>query len=510
MANKKSDNLFRLVHSLTKAEKRYFTIFASHHIIGENNGYMILFNAVEKQKSFSDEELLVKLKHHGFSKRLSITKNRLYSAILKSLDSFYANTSVELQTKRLVESAAILFRKSLNDQCRKVLHQARKQALKHELHMVLVEIGRWEKRLIEKNNYEEISVLQLEKIREDDLKLVGQLENFNKLWNAKSNLFFAIYRQGKVRSEAELTSFKKMIDELSEEQAIQNNDTETNYLIHHLHSAYYFGTGEYAQCYPYLKKIIGMIEKHPSFFNRDPIIPLSVLSNAVYVGARLGKKKESYSWLEKLRKLTSSPAENHSADMQVKMFSLRASTELMLYVRNEDYRQGLAAFAEIEEGMKKFDEGLSGIRKSHLLFNMAVILFGCGNYHNALKTINRLLNLPASDQRTDIFCMAQILNLIIHFELGNRDMLPYALKTTKRYLVSRKRVYRFETIMLSFINEMIKKRRDKTDEEMFMNLAAELEPLTTHPFESTVFEYFDFLGWAKAGSIKKVIESSAA
>lgn len=37
MSNKASDSLHRLIKSLTKPEKRYFKVFSSRHVIGDQN-----------------------------------------------------------------------------------------------------------------------------------------------------------------------------------------------------------------------------------------------------------------------------------------------------------------------------------------------------------------------------------------------------------------------------------------------------------------------------------------
>ena len=94
--------------------------------------------------------------------------------------------------------------------------------------------------------------------------------------------------------------------------------------------------------------------------------------------------------------------------------------------------------------------------------------------------------------------MAQIFYLIIHLELGNKSLLPYSLRSTKRYLETRNRVYKFEKVLLDFVNEQLKKRPSKSDPEQYKGLVKELEVLSKDAFEKPVFEYFDFLKWAKS------------
>lgn len=53
MSNKASDNLHRLVKSMTN-QKRYFKVFSSRHIIGDSNNYQVLFDAIDKQVEYDE------------------------------------------------------------------------------------------------------------------------------------------------------------------------------------------------------------------------------------------------------------------------------------------------------------------------------------------------------------------------------------------------------------------------------------------------------------------------
>lgn len=499
MSNKASDQLHRLIKSMSKPEKRYFKVFSSRHIIGDENNYQTLFDAIDKQEEYDEEKLLKKFKDKGFVNRFSIAKNRLYNALLKSLDSFHSNSSIEAQIHRQVHAAEILYNKSLYDQSRKVLNSARKIAEKHELHTVLLEISKWEKRIIEKNNYDEIQqASELDTLLHRDLDILEKLRVTEELWNIKSKIFSQLYRQGKVRSESETGHFKQLIEEARKRLSDKEIGVENQYLLHHISSAYHFALGEYGRCYPFLKENIELIRKHPHLFEEEPGIYLSVLTNTIYVGMRTGNKNETYTYLDELQKYSASLESRMNEDLAIRLFSLGKSTELTLYAQNGEFEKGLEIIPEIKLGLAAFDEHLSNVRKAHFCFNIAVIYFGLEEHHEALRWVNKLLNNIDIDKSKDIHCIAQILNLVIHLELGNKELLPYTLRSTQRFLTTRNKVFEFENIMLAFINEMLKKRTQKSLEGLYGELSEKLQELRQNPFEQFVFEYFDFLSWAKS------------
>jgi tetratricopeptide (TPR) repeat protein len=499
MSNKASDNLHKLIKSMTKPEKRYFKVFSSRHIIGESNNYQVLFDAIDKQEEYDEVKLMKKFKDKSFVHRFSISKNRLYNALLKSLDSFHSNSSIEAQLQRQLHSVEILYHKSLYDQCLKLLQSARKVAEKHEKLTILVEMDKWEKRIHEKDNYENLGGGdQLKEILNADRDVVASLHAYNELWYVKSMIFSELYRGGKVRNADEPKRMKRIIDDVSSAIDPKHMNTENRYMLNHIHSAYHFSTGEYELCYPYLLENLKLIDKKPHLFREEPNIYISVLTNAIYVGMRLGKWSEALKNVEMMRELPAKLELQKNEDLELRLFALSKSTELTLYAQSGEFEKGIELIPSIEDGLEKFSDQLSSVRKAHFYFNIAVVHFGMENYHESLKWINQLLNNVEIDKTRDIHCMAQILNLVIHFELGNKSLLPYALRSTQRFLETRSRVYRFEQVMLNFIKETMKKRQDKSIKELMESLVAELELLRQDPFERTVFEYFDFLSWARS------------
>ena len=315
---------------------------------------------------------------------------------------------------------------------------------------------------------------------------------------SRARFFSQLYKHGKTRNEDEVLELKKVIDEAAEKLNGKMSSSENTYMLNHIYSVYHFSTSRYAECYPYLLDNLKLIDKKPHLFIEEPNIYISVLTNAIYVGMRLGKWNDALKNVDKLRKLPEKFALRMNEDLELRFFSLAKSTELTLYAQSGEFEKGLTLIPSIEKGLEKFDEQLSSVRKAHFYFNIAVVYFGLENYRDALKWINLLLNTVEIDKTRDIHCMAQILNLVIHLELGNTGLLPYALRSTQRFLETRKKVYRFESVMLEFVNESLKKRQDKSTEELYEELIASLEALREDSYERGVFEYFDFLAWAKS------------
>ena len=77
---KPSTELFNLIQSLSKSEKRFFKLSSSLQD-GEKN-YLKLFDAIEKQKSYDEKEIKLLFKAEKFIQHLPSEKNHLYKLMV--------------------------------------------------------------------------------------------------------------------------------------------------------------------------------------------------------------------------------------------------------------------------------------------------------------------------------------------------------------------------------------------------------------------------------------------
>jgi len=511
MSKKPSGSLHRLIRSMSKPEKRYFKIYASRHS-SEKNNYMKLFEAIDAQKEYDEEKIVTRFQKESFINKLPIAKARLFDTILRSLDAFHANSSIDAQLKRQLHFAEILYKKSLYDQCARMLESAKRLAVKFEKYSSLSEIFHWQKKLIEKDNYSGHSEGDLQKILQDDARIAERIKNFNDYWNIKSRLFVLLNQKGKVRTHEELKKFKKIIDNTLLQKESKALSADTKYLFHHIYSAFYFGTGNYRQSYQHLQKNVSLIESNTELFKEEPNLYFSLLTNTIYVGSRLKKYDEVFNNMKKLKAIPDTLETKGNEDLDIKLFSSAFSIEITLYIALGEFEKGIQLVPKIEAGLLRYEEKLSPVRKAYFYFNIAVLYFGSEKYSTALKWINRLLNDQSINESQDIHCFAEIFNIIIHLELKNQDLLPYVVKSLQRYLNSRNRVYKFETIFLEFSNRLIT-ASPKDEQKFYKKFHDDLVLLSKDSFEKTVFEYFDFISWteSKLGNIpfRKIVEEKS-
>src|SRR5215207_9441723 len=101
----KKGNLFLLIKSLSKSEKRYFKLFVANGKSDAN--YLQLFEAMDRQEQFDEEAIRKKFKGKAFASQLHVAKIYLSELILKSLRNYHANDSVNGQILDLIRDTEI-------------------------------------------------------------------------------------------------------------------------------------------------------------------------------------------------------------------------------------------------------------------------------------------------------------------------------------------------------------------------------------------------------------------
>ena len=208
-------------------------------------------------------------------------------------------------------------------------------------------------------------------------------------------------------------------------------------------------------------------------------------------------------YLRKLREVPEKFEIEKNEDLEIKLFSSAYSIEMTIYNNLGDYEKALELVPKIEEGLEKYEENLNKVRVAYFCSSIANAYFGTGKFSLALRWNNRILNNKEIEEVEDAHCFAEMLNVIIHIELENDDLIPYTMKAAYRYLKAKKRVYKFETIFFNFIGDLMKQKDKETHDTVYRELLDELEKLKDDAFEHTAFEYFDFISWAES-KVKKI------
>lgn len=494
---KVTDDLFQLIKSLDQSEKRYFKVFATMHIKGaESNKYVTLFDAIEKQDEYDEAAIRKEFKNEKFLNQLHVAKNYLYNNILKSLRLYHSDKSKLNELIDILRDVQILYDKSLYKQCRKLLDKAKKIAYTYEKHAQILAVLDWEKTLARTLSYTSSSEKELMQFYEEHNDAIDKLSNINEYWKLSMNSYFLRKKQGEIRDKEELKKFNEII----KHPLLQSEDKATSFLSKtfylNIRALYYFTNKDYKNLLTHTVNLVDLLEKNPLLMKEDNYI--ASLYNLLLVQIQLKKYDDALKTVKKLRGM-----ETKSPTMQARIFVTSYDTELNLYLKTGEFEKGIPLVKEIEEGLETFREKIN--KESEVLFayNIAYLYFGLAEYENSLKKINQIINDKELKIREDIQCFARILNLLIHYELNNYDLIEYIMKSTRRYLSNKNKLHQFELTVLSYIRKLINAQTKEDKSYIFNEWKYDLKTLSKDFLEINAFEYFDFISWIECNIMNK-------
>lgn len=492
-----SDELFRLIKSLSKSEKRYFTLYAERHVLGDKNNYLKIFEAVESQDNYNEDRLKEQFRDNKFSSYFPAAKQYLHNLLLDGLHNFHVNSSIEQQINKHIHSAIITLNKGLTKQATKQVSKAKKQAYLYEKFAQVLQALEVERQIEAKKYYKDVSAKQLQKIYDEGQECIEKLENQNLVEHLLGQMLRYQYQKGTGRSEEDI----RQLDKLMSHPILEKEDHMLSYRakldFYQIHAVFHFLKREMEEAYAFNKKYLELMESQAEKIREFPRKYLSTLNNFLIDSLVLQKYDAIDKGLEKMRSLPEQPAFKKLTDIEVDIFRLSYMLELNKNIASGDFDKSVKLMPELEAGLYKYENKI--VKPNLIAFNylIAYSYFGVGNYDKSADWLNNIIHDTEENVSQDIFAFARILHLIVHYELHNLNILEYLFNSAQRYLSTRKRLFKLESVFLRFIKKLsnINILDKKKSKELFIEFRKELGPLTDDPYEKKAFDYFDFLAW---------------
>lgn len=487
MPNIASNQLFLLIKSMSKQEKRYFRIFSSRHS-NEKNNYYTLYQVIDRQNEYDEEAIVKLLKAHHFVNRLSIAKTRLYDQILKSLSSFHAQKSIDSDLFFTLQSIEILYSRALYKAAWKKLNSGIKIANKHEKHEILLQLNKWKQRLIEKENYQSLEVKHIEEWHEADRTILKQIKSYNALWHVKSKIFKILF-YGNENSPKDILNIQLLMEENVDPLKVENLSVRSRFLYHHIKSAFNFATKDLSESFKHLSQNLELLDEFGWLFADNPYAEVSILSNLSYIGIKLGMKEEIKPIFLKMQKWNDR-LDDFDENLKVRWFYSYYSIYLLKQINTDSCSIDDEEIEKIKSGLEKFGDKIPDLRRADLKMMLSVFYHKAEEYRLALKTVHDLLNELSSKQNQKLYFTARFYYLVLLIELEKKDYFEVAWLSTKRLLKNSK--YKStDAIALTVFFDAYHKSGNSNLNESLVNVNKEL--LEENPF-------FNFKEWAQTKS----------
>ncbi len=475
-----SSDLYDLIHSLSKSEKRYIQL----HSAAEALDYMELWKILLKEENYNEAKLKKEYATANFMKNFAMSKQYLFERILLLLDRFRKQTDADALTEkgRLVK---ILLQKGFRKKAKNRLKRSLKKAEEGELfevQLMLLEI----KKLFPETDYRETA----EEIKE----CLAKLQNINEYWEVSQ----AIYQKHQELRKQRNYIKEQELSELFNTPKLFNDSFARTFrsrvYYYHARTTYFSATGQKESAYNGNRIFLKLLEYHPKQLMMMPERYLSILNNLLIDSLSLQKNEEFTEGLNKLRSLPSQKAFKSIKDIDARIFRQGTLLEVNSLLGQKRYIEAEKLILPLQVGLEKYGDKIQKVHLTILEYLTAYLLFLNERYEEALDKVNQIL---AKENEGEIFQFALVLELLTHFSLKNFKLVESLLVSVKRRLQNQRELYEAEIKLFKFVKSYLNAAAWGIQNELILKFKTQITSLEADPTQKRFFNFIDLEKWAE-------------
>lgn len=494
MPNRQRDELFQLIKSLGKGEKRNFKLYAQRLSSVADLKTIILFDALDKMAEYDEENLLNKNKQIS-KQQLSNLKAALYRQILASLRLIKEDDNVDLRLHELMDHARILYNKGLYLQSLKALERHKTLARQYHQTTYLQQALFFEKKI------EALYITRSMEHRADALaEESDEVQLRTRVANDLSNLSLQLYawyiRHGHARNREEAVEVKAFFDEHLPPEKIKDEWFYCRLYLYQSHCWLAFICHDFLTYYKYAQRWVDLFHTEPQMLQVETMQYIKGMHNLLGAHYDLRNRKPFFEALEKFEQFFYSDLVQQNDNFRIQSFVYLYISKLNYCFFTGEFTKGIAIVTEIENHLSEYALYMDRHRVLVFYYKIACLYFGSGNNDKAIEYLNRIIHLKV-DLRTDLQCYARLLHLIAHFEIGNSDILPYLAKSVYRFMAKMENLSHVEEAMFKFLRTSFHVPVQKMKPH-FEKLLAQVKPYEKNTAEARAFAYLDVISWLES------------
>ena len=493
MPNRPSDTLFQLIKSLQKGEKRNFKLYVKRNSANEDLKIIQLFDLLDKMHEYDEAVLLNKLKSIK-KEQLANRKVHLYKQILASLRLLETSQNIDIQLHEQLDHARILYNKGLYLQSLKILEKAKENARAHNQYSFLVQIIFLEKK-IEALHITRSLQDRARQLSTESNEIVSHVALITQLSNLSLELYSWYINHGHARNVAD----EKMLTDFFKQnlpERISNTDFYQRLYLYQSYCWYAFIRQDFLMYYRYTQKWVGLFEEDPTMIQIETAHYIKGMHNLLNAHFDLKNYEKFDATLKVFEEFAETDVVKRNENNSIQVFIYLYTARINQHFMYGTFREGLVLVPQIKEKLAEYSLYLDSHRVLVFYYKIASLYFGCGDYDNAIRYLNKIINWKV-ELRNDLQCYARLLHLIAHYEIGNFDLLEYLVKSVYRFMAKMENLGPVEIDIFKFLQRSFHLSANQLKPE-FEKLLERLKQYEDNRFATRAFSYLDFISWLES------------
>ena len=497
------DNLFVLLKSLTKSEKRQFKLYVGRMDSNEDSKFLNLFNLLDKMRKYDEKKIIES--NIVTKQQLSNLKAHLYKQILISLRLNPQHKNVKLHIRSQIDFATILYQKGLYKQSLKILDKVKSYALKYDENTSAYEIVEFEKLI------ESLYVTRSLTNRTDELVTqTNHLKQLNNVSSSLSNISLQLYEKlikaGYAKSDSESKEIKTIFDEKIKYYNPEKFGFREKLIYYQSWVWYSLLAQDFLSSYKYASKWIDTFNNKPEMINIHPVYYLKGYNFLLEALSLIKYPSKFNNRLGDMIEVVEDESFPVNQNLNALIFLYKYNNLFNLHVLEGTFKESIKIIPKVIDGIEKNKNFIDQHHIMLLYYKIACMYFTVDEFDKCIKYTSLIMRNKNIKMREDLQCFTRILNLIAHWEAGLDFNLDKIIKETYNYLEKLNDLHEVQKTILNYLNglENIYPGEIKG---FLRNLYNELKKYEDDPYEKRAFLYLDIISWLESKIDRKPLQN---
>ncbi len=495
-----SDQLFLLVKSLNKAEKRNFTLYTNRlEYGGKQAKFLQLFEILDKLDAY-DENVILENLEDVRKKQLTNLKRHLYKQILISLRLIHTQKNIDIQIREQLDFARILYGKGMYMQALKLLERVEKVAFDNHQDILHLEVLEFQKMIETRHITRSRSVEnKMENLLNESFRRSRITHTTSRLSNLNIKIQGWYIQFGHIRSAKEAAVFREYFN------ANISPDFEDRTLtflekvnLYQSYMWYYYVLLDLDNGQLYARRWVNLFIEESQMKDKDPdlfIRGLYYLLTFSYFNNNLEVFEKA---LRQFEQFVDQFKESLNQNSRIMAFNYLNLSRLNHIFLKENYEDGPALIEEIKSGLPFFARHTDIHRVMLFYYKFCYLNFCLEEYDTALDYIKEVINNKTALLSEELHINARLLQMMCYYEKKELHILnEYLIPAAKRSIGKANSLGQLPGMTLNFIKEI---SRVSPDERLpaFKKFDRQLEEvLNSSPIEQKARIYLNIPKWVK-------------
>jgi len=498
-----TDQLFRLVKSLTKAEKRNFTLYSKRIQGNDSLKFLQLFDLLDKQDVLDEVALTNKLK--GIEKsQLSNLKRHLYKQLVTSLRMLYIQRDESIKIREHIDYAKILYMKGLYLQSLKILQMARNMAIKNNQEFLLLEITE-EQKLIEARHITRTGPTKNVDLVEASKQGVNRVANTVLLSNLRIIIHGRYIKNGHVKNQQEHETVKAYFEKEIPDIKLEELSFIEKIYYYQSYVWYYYILLDFENCFQSALKWVNIFKEDGGNLLRDPDLLMRGYHYVLMSAYNLKDIPNFHKYNEELEKFRSTKYSKLNTNSKVLSFYYVHNNRFNKHFLDATFSEGVKMIPRTLRRIDRYSKWMDSHRTLVLYFKIAWMHFGHRNPAKAIEFLNDIINTKYGNLREDIQGYSRLLFLMCHYEMNNYDVIDYVMNSIESFFAKMEDKNKVQQTVLHFFKSITNKPVSE-HKEYLQKLLDNLATIKKDPFEKRAFLYLDVYNWVKSKVTRKPMD----